>query len=237
MCCVVSLKSLDLLPEGGQLVQAVVFPIWIRAREQTAMKAISPRLVTRLRSQGNRNRWWRCALLGLWGNRGEGKGRRSMILSVLVSGGGNRFGLRGVGITGERPSDWNKRERSGSVSNLDGGCMGRACEDGGVDDCVGGLSGGAGRKCRLGAWYFGGGVTAVGVHLLSVDGTGISGHLSIIMVTGGGEANGADSLVCPFPRGSYTPARWVLFSVFPFVYRYQVVSRDLGLVDPLIVSG
>jgi len=201
------------------------------------MRAISPRLVIRLRSRGSRNRRWRRAPLGLWGNRGEGEGRRSIILSVLVSGGGNRFGLRGVGITGECPSDWNKRERSGSVSNLDGGCMGRACEDGGVDDCVGGLSGGAGRKCRLGARYLGGSVTVVGVHLLSVDDTGISGHLSIIMVVGGGEANGADSLVCPFPWGSYTPARWVLFSVFPFVYRYQVVGHDLGFVDPLIVSG
>src|SRR5712672_1947918 len=91
-----------------------------------------------------------------------------MILSVLVNGGGaSRFSLSG-GITGERPSDWNKRERSGSVANLDGGCVGRSCEDGGVDNCVGGLSGGAGRKCRLGARYLGGGVTAVGVHLLSV---------------------------------------------------------------------
>src|SRR5712671_3959154 len=237
MCCVVSLESLDLLPEGGQLFWAVAFPIWIRAREQTAMKAISPRLVIRLRSRGNRNRRWQYACLRLWGNRGEGEGRRSIILSILASGGGNRFGLRGVGITGERPSDWNKRERSGSISNLDGGRMGCACEDGGVDDCIGGLSGGAGRKCRLGAWYLGGGVTAVGVHLLSVDGTGISGHLSIIMVVGGGEANGADSLVCLFPRGSYTPSRWALFSVFPFVYRYQVVGCDFGLVDPLIVSG
>src|SRR5712671_3948993 len=160
-----------------------------------------------------------------------------MTLSVRVNGGGSRLGLRGVGITGERPSDWNKRERSGSVSSLDGGRVGRPCEDGGVDGCVGGLSGGAGRKCRLGARYLGGGVTAVGVHLLSVDGTSISGHLSIIMVVGGGEADGVDSLVCLFPRGSYTPARWALFSVFPFVYCYQVVGRDLGLVDPLIVSG
>src|SRR5712672_686033 len=176
MCCVVSLESLDPLPEGGQVFWAVALPIWIRAREQTAMRAISPRLVIRLRSRGSRNRRWRRAPLGLWGNRGEGEGRRSIILSVLVSGGGNRFGLRGVGITGECPSDWNKRERSGSVSNLDRGCVGRSCEDGGVDDCVGGLSGGAGRKCRLGARYLGGGVTVVGVHLLSVNGIGIAGH-------------------------------------------------------------
>src|SRR5712671_640372 len=209
MCCVVSLESLDLLPEGGQLVQAVVFPIWIRAREQTAMRAISPRLVIMLRSRGNRNRRWRYTFLGLWGNRGEGEGRRSIILSVLVSGGGSRFGLRGVSITGERPSDWNKRERSGSISNLDEGCMGRACEDGGVNDCVGGLSGGAGRKCRLGARYFGGGVTAVGVHLLSVDGTGIVGHRLMIMLVNRGEMDGADDLVCLFPRGFYTSTRRV----------------------------
>src|SRR5712671_1205421 len=176
MCCVVSLESLDPLPEGGQVFRAVTLPIWIRAREQTATKAISPRLTIRLRSRGSRNRWGRRALLGLWGTQGEGEGRRSMILSVLVSGGGNWLGLRGVGITGERPSDWNKRERSGSISSLDGGCVGCPCEDGDVDDCVGGLSGGAGRKCRLGARYLGGGVTDVGVPLLSVDGIGIAGH-------------------------------------------------------------
>src|SRR5712671_3242280 len=160
-----------------------------------------------------------------------------MILSVLVSGGGSWFGLRGVGIVGERPSDWNKRERSGSVSNLGGGCAGRACEDGSVDDCIGGLSGGAGRKCLLGARYLGGGVTAVGMPLLSVDGIGIFGHWSMIMVVVRGETNGADNFVCPFPRGSYTPTRWALFSIFPFVYRYQIVGRDVGLVDPLIVGG
>src|SRR5712675_58472 len=100
-----------------------------------------------------------------------------MILSVLVNDGGvSRFGLSGGGITGERPSDWNKRERSGSVSSLDGGCVGRTCENGGVDDCVGGLIGDAGEKCRLGARYFGGGVTAIGEHLLGVDGIGIAGH-------------------------------------------------------------
>jgi len=33
-----------------------------------------------------------------------------------------------------------------------------------------------GWKCRLGARYFGGGVTAVGEHLLGVNGTGIAGH-------------------------------------------------------------
>src|SRR5712671_3105674 len=100
-----------------------------------------------------------------------------MILSVLVSDGGvNRFGLRGGCVLNKCPSDWNKRERSGSVSNLDGGCMGRTCENSGVDDCVGGLIGDAGWKCRLGARYFGGGVTAIGWHLLSVDGIGIAGH-------------------------------------------------------------
>src|SRR5712672_3505119 len=114
-----------------------------------------------------------------------------MILSVLVNGGGaSRFGLSG-GITGERPSDWNKRERSGSVSNLDGVRVGRACKDGSVDDCVGGRIGGVGWKCRLGAWYLGGGVTAVGVHLLSVDGIGIFRHGSMIMVVSRGEADGA----------------------------------------------
>src|SRR5712671_2651670 len=144
-----------------------------------------------------------------------------MILSVLVNrGGASRFGLRGVGITGERPSDWNKRERSGSVSNLGGGCMGRTCENGGVDDWVGGLIGDAGWKCRLGARYFGGGVTAVGGHLLSVDGTGIVGHRSMIIVVNGGEVDGANDFVCLFPRGSYTFARRALFSVFPFVHCY-----------------
>src|SRR5712672_4786784 len=120
-----------------------------------------------------------------------------MILSVLVSGGGiSRFGLRGGRVAGERSSNWNKRERSGSVSDLGGGCVGRARKNGGVDDCVGGLIGDAGRKCRLGARYFGGGVTAIGEHLLSVGGIGIAGHLSIIMLVSGGEANGADDFVC-----------------------------------------
>ena len=100
-----------------------------------------------------------------------------MILSVLVNrGGASRFGLKGVGIAGERPSDWNKRERSGSVSDLGGGCAGRTCKNGGIDDWVGGLIGDAGWKCRLGARYLGRGVTAVGGHLLSVDGIGIAGH-------------------------------------------------------------
>src|SRR5712675_59838 len=197
MRCVVSPESFNPPPEGGQVFRAVVFPIWIRASEQTAMTAISPRLVIRLRSWGNRNRGWGCALLGLREDRGEGEGRQSMILSILVNGGGaSRFGLRGDSITGERPSDWNKRERSGSVSSLDGGCVGHACKDGGIDDCVSGLIGGAGRKCRLGALYLGGGVTAVGVHLLSVEGIGIVGHGSMIIVVSGGEANGADDLVC-----------------------------------------
>src|SRR5712671_1906630 len=101
MRCVVSPESFNPPPEGGQVFWAVVFPIWIRASEQTAMTAISPRLVIRLRSRGNWNRGRRCALLGLQEDRGEGKGRRSMILSILVNdGGANRFGLRGDGITG-----------------------------------------------------------------------------------------------------------------------------------------
>src|SRR5712675_1288099 len=97
-----------------------------------------------------------------------------MILSVLVNdGGASRFGLSG-GITGEHPSDWNKRERSGSVSSLDGVRVSCTCEDSDVDDCVGGRIGGVGWKCRLGAWYLSGGVTVVGIHLLSVDGTGVT---------------------------------------------------------------
>src|SRR5712675_1039795 len=220
MRCAETFKGLNPPPEGGQVLRAVAFPICIRASEQTAMNAISPRLVTRLRSRGSRNRWRRRALLRLRWDRGEGEGRRSMILSVLVSDrGASWFGLRGSCVACERPSDWNKRERSGSVSNLDGGCVGRACEDGGVDDCVGGLIGDAGRKCCLGARYFGGGVTTVGEHL-SVDGIGIAGHWSMIMLTDGGEMDGADDLVCSFPRGSYTPTRWALFSVFSFIYLY-----------------
>src|SRR5712672_4509990 len=98
------------------------------------MNAISPRLVTMLRSRGSRKRRWRGALLRLRWDRGEGEGRRSMILSVLVSDGGdNRFGLRGGCILGKRPSDWNKRERSGSVSNLGAACVGRTCENDGID--------------------------------------------------------------------------------------------------------
>src|SRR5712671_7043961 len=135
MCCSESLKGLDPPPEGGQVFCAVAFPICIRASEHTAMSAISPRLVIRLRSRGSWKRWRRGTLLRLRWDWGEGEGRRSMILSVLVSGGGaNRFGLRGGCVLGKCPSDWNKRERSGSVSNLDGGCVGRTCENGGVDD-------------------------------------------------------------------------------------------------------
>src|SRR5712672_3264285 len=104
MCCVVSVKGLDLPPEGGQVFRAVALPICSRASEHTAMKAISPRLVTRLRSRGNRNRRRRGALLCRV-FRGDGDGRRSIILSVLV-GGANRFGLRGDLGSGERPSDW-----------------------------------------------------------------------------------------------------------------------------------
>src|SRR5712672_2577865 len=177
MRCAESLEGLDPPPEGWQVFLAVAFPICIRVSEQTAMNAISPRLVIRLRSRGSWKRRRRGVPLRLRWDRGEGEGRRSMILSVLVSGGGaSRFGLRGGCVLGKCPSDWNKRERSGSVSNLDGGGVGRTCEDGGVDDCVGGLIGDAGCKCRLGARYFGGGVTAIGGHLLSVNGIGIAGH-------------------------------------------------------------
>src|SRR5882672_10760642 len=99
------------------------------------MSAISPRLAVRLRSRGSRKRRWRGAPLRLRWDRGEGEGRRSMILSVLVSDGGiNRFGLRGGCALGKRPSDWNKRERSGSTSDLGGGCVGCTCENGGIDD-------------------------------------------------------------------------------------------------------
>src|SRR5712675_1475215 len=135
MCCAESLEGLDSPPERGQVFRAVAFPTCIRASEQTAMNAISPRLVIRLRSRGSWKRRRRGALLRLRWDRGEGEGRRSMILSVLVSDGEvNRFGLRGGCVLGKRPSDWNKRERSGSVSNLDGGCVGCTCKNGGVDD-------------------------------------------------------------------------------------------------------
>src|SRR5712672_170054 len=176
MRCAESLEGLDPPPEGGQVLWAVAFPRCISASEHTAMNAISPRLVIRLRSRGSRKRRRRGAPLRLRWDRGEGEGRRSMILSVLVNdGGANRFGLKGGCVLGECPSDWNKRERSGSVSSLDGGCVGRTCENGGIDDCIGGLIGDTGWKCRLGARYFGGGVIAVGEHLLSVDGIGIAG--------------------------------------------------------------
>src|SRR5712672_1649863 len=177
MRCTESLEGLDPPPEGRQVFRAVAFPMCTRVSKQTAMNAISPRLATKLRSRGSLKRRRRGAPLRLRWDRGEGEGRRSMILSVLVSdGGANRFGLRGGCVLGKCPSDWNKRERSGSVSSLDGGCVGRTCENGGVDDCIGGLIGDTGWKCRLGARYFGGGVTAVGWHLLSVDGIGIAGH-------------------------------------------------------------
>src|SRR5712671_949933 len=188
MRCTESFEGLDPPPKGGHVFRAVAFPSCIRVSEHTAMNAISPRLVTRLRSRGSRKRRRRGALLRLRWDRGEGEGRRSMILSILVSDGGvSRFGLRGGCILGERPSDWNKRERSGSVSSLGGGCVGRSCENGGIGDCVGGLIGDTGWKCRLGARYFGGGVIAVGEHLLSVDGISIAGHWSMIMLTSGGE--------------------------------------------------
>src|SRR5712675_959417 len=135
MRCSEPLKGLDPPPEGGQVLRAVAFPTCIRASEQTAMNAISPRLVIRLRSRGRRKRRRRGAPLRLRWDWGEGEGRRSMILSVLVSDGGvSRFGLRGGCVLGKSPSDWNKRERSGSVSNLNGGCVGRTCGNGGIDD-------------------------------------------------------------------------------------------------------
>src|SRR5712671_203909 len=52
-----------------------------------------------------------------------------------------------------------------------------------------------------------------------------------------GQVKRSDDFVCLFPRGSYTPSRWALFSVFSFVYLHEFVGRDVGLVDPLIVSG
>src|SRR5712672_717170 len=232
MCCVVSVEGLDLPPEGGQVFWAVALPSCTSANEHTAMRAISPRLVTRLRSRGNRN--WRRR--GAFFCRGEGEGRRSIILSVLV-GGISRFGLRGGGRVGKCSSDWNKREMRGSVSSLDGSLGVRAGKDDGVEEDGGRLSGGAGRKCRLGARYLGGGGTAVGVHLLRVDGTGISGHWSMIIIVAGGETKGANDFVCFFPRGSYTPSRWALFSILTFVYFHEFVGRDVGLVDPLVVSG
>src|SRR5712672_2335910 len=193
MCCVVLPESFNPPPEGGQVLWAVAFPIWIRASEQTAMNAISPRLVIRLRSRGNRNRGWRYALLRSREERGGGEGQLSMILCLLIRSGCTCwFGLRGNGTVGECPPDWNKRERSGSVPRLDGGCVGRACEYSGIDDCVGDLIGEVGVKCRLGALYLGGGVTAVGVHLFSVEGIGILGHWLIIMVISGGGVDEAD---------------------------------------------
>src|SRR5712675_1796174 len=105
MRCAELLEGLDPPPEGGQVFRAVTLPICIRASEHTAMSAISPRLVIRLRSRGSRKRWRRGALLRLRRCWGEGEGRRSMILSVLVSGGGtSRFGLRGGQVLGECPS-------------------------------------------------------------------------------------------------------------------------------------
>src|SRR5712671_4105337 len=47
----------------------------------------------------------------------------------------------------------------------------------------------------------------------------------------------ADDFVCFSPWGSYTPTRWALFSILPFVYCDQFFCSDVGLIDPLIVSG
>jgi len=46
----------------------------------------------------------------------------------------------------------------------------------------------------------------------------------------------ADDFICSFPQGSYTPTRWALFPVLPFVYRDKFLHGDVRLVDPLIVS-
>src|SRR5712672_3850211 len=59
----------------------------------------------------------------------------------------------------------------------------------------------------------------------------------MIIVVAGGEVKRADDFVCFSPRGSYTPLRWALFSVFSFVYLHEFVGRDVGLVDPLVVRG
>src|SRR5712675_3435510 len=116
MRCAELLEGLDPPPEGGQFFRAVALPICIRASEHTAMNAISPRLVIRLRSRGSRKRRRRGALLRLRWDRGEGEGRRSMILSVLViDGGASRFGLGGGCVLVKCPSDWNERESGGYV--------------------------------------------------------------------------------------------------------------------------
>src|SRR5712671_3498968 len=47
----------------------------------------------------------------------------------------------------------------------------------------------------------------------------------------------ADDFVCFSPRGSYTPTRWTLFSILPLVYCDEFVCGDVGLINPLIVSG
>src|SRR5712672_520182 len=57
------------------------------------------------------------------------------------------------------------------------------------------------------------------------------------MLAGGGEVDGADGFVCLFPRGSYTPTRWALFSILPLVYCDKFVCSDIGLIHPLVVSG
>jgi len=59
----------------------------------------------------------------------------------------------------------------------------------------------------------------------------------MIIVVAGGETKRADDFVCSSPWGSYTPARWALFSILPLVYCDEFVSSDVGLVNPLIVSG
>src|SRR5712672_1743453 len=45
-----------------------------------------------------------------------------------------------------------------------------------------------------------------------------------------------DDFICFFPRGSYTPTRWALFSILPFIYCDKFLGGDVRLVDPLIVS-
>jgi len=117
----------------------------------------------------------------VWENQGEGEGRRSIILSVLDSGEVFRWlALKCGGGSGveERSSDGNKREASGSVSNLDGTLYVLPGEDGGIENAGGGL------KCHLGGWYLGGCLGIAGRHLSVVAGIGIGGHVLRIMVTG-----------------------------------------------------
>jgi len=62
MRCAELLKGLDPPPEGGQVSELSCSLSVSGLVSKLAMNAISPRLVTRLRSRGSRNRWWRRAL-------------------------------------------------------------------------------------------------------------------------------------------------------------------------------